>query len=231
MRFAHNLQYLRRLRPGMTQEALAERLGVSRQTVSKWETGEALPEMDKAEALCGIFFCTLDGLFREDMGVFDEAYTGIGVREAEGFRYARYAVVSREPEDDALEHMRRWAASQGIAQPDLIGWDFAHVSQEQESVFGMHGYTAAVVLPEGFTPKENSLQVRTQPAGAYAAITIRDPMRAPFTLIPGAYKALMDWMRLQGLRGAEAPDDIGCFERVYTRGGVEFMDILIALAK
>ena len=38
-----------------TQEELAEKLNVSRQTVSKWETNEALPEMDKALELCKIF--------------------------------------------------------------------------------------------------------------------------------------------------------------------------------
>lgn len=37
MSFGKNLQYLRRLSGNMTQETLAEKLGVSRQTVSKWE--------------------------------------------------------------------------------------------------------------------------------------------------------------------------------------------------
>ena len=39
MKLGTNLQYLRRLHGNMTQERLAERMGVSRQTVSKWETG------------------------------------------------------------------------------------------------------------------------------------------------------------------------------------------------
>ena len=34
-----NLQYLRKLHGNITQEKLAERMGVSRQTISKWETG------------------------------------------------------------------------------------------------------------------------------------------------------------------------------------------------
>lgn len=37
MSFRKNIQYLRKLRSDMTQENLAEKLGVSRQTVSKWE--------------------------------------------------------------------------------------------------------------------------------------------------------------------------------------------------
>ena len=39
MDFGKNLQYLRRLSKNLTQEDLAEKLNVSRQTVSKWETG------------------------------------------------------------------------------------------------------------------------------------------------------------------------------------------------
>ena len=48
MSFGKNLQYLRRLYRNLTQEGLSEKLNVSRQTVSKWETDDAMPEMDKA---------------------------------------------------------------------------------------------------------------------------------------------------------------------------------------
>ena len=64
MNFGKNLQYLRRLSENLTQEELAEKLNVSRQTVSKWETNEALLEMDKAFELCRIFNCSLDNLFK-----------------------------------------------------------------------------------------------------------------------------------------------------------------------
>ena len=64
MNFGKNLQYLHRLSKNLTQEELAEKLHVSRQTVSKWETNEALPEMDKAFELCRIFNCSLDNLFK-----------------------------------------------------------------------------------------------------------------------------------------------------------------------
>ena len=46
MSFAENLVYLRQ-HYGVTQEELAEQLGVSRQTVGKWEAGTNYPEMDK----------------------------------------------------------------------------------------------------------------------------------------------------------------------------------------
>ena len=55
MSFGKNLQYLRQLSANMTQEALAEKLNVSRQTISKWEMDAANPEMDKALELCRVF--------------------------------------------------------------------------------------------------------------------------------------------------------------------------------
>ena len=57
--------HLRRLSKNLTQEEVAEKLNVSRQTVSKWETNEALSEMEKDLELCRIFNCSLDNLFRK----------------------------------------------------------------------------------------------------------------------------------------------------------------------
>ena len=37
---------------GLTQEALGEKLGVSRQAVSKWESGQAVPDLDTVAKLC-----------------------------------------------------------------------------------------------------------------------------------------------------------------------------------
>ena len=77
MSFGQNLQLLRHMRRGMTQEELADRMGVSRQTVSKWETDLALPEMDKVMTLCDLFSCSMDQLVREDMTAFSEAYSDV----------------------------------------------------------------------------------------------------------------------------------------------------------
>ena len=59
-------QYLRAERH-MTQEQLAMLLGVSRQSVTKWEAGRAYPEMDKLMKMCQVFECTLDNLVNGDM--------------------------------------------------------------------------------------------------------------------------------------------------------------------
>lgn len=66
MTFRDNLQSLRAQR-NMTQEQLAMLLGVSRQSISKWESEKAYPEMDKLLAICDLFGCTLDDLVLGDV--------------------------------------------------------------------------------------------------------------------------------------------------------------------
>ena len=59
--FADNLMDLRKYH-AMSQEELAERIGVSRQTLSKYETGESLPDIEKCKALADVFGITVDDL-------------------------------------------------------------------------------------------------------------------------------------------------------------------------
>lgn len=58
--------YELRKNAGYSQETLAEKTGVSRQSVSKWETGESVPEIDKIVALSKIFSVTTDYLLNDD---------------------------------------------------------------------------------------------------------------------------------------------------------------------
>ena len=60
-----------RKRKGLSQEAVAERLGVSRQTVSKWETGETLPDIRQAKRLAVLYGVTLDELIDFDPDMQD----------------------------------------------------------------------------------------------------------------------------------------------------------------
>lgn len=54
---------------GISQEQLAERLGVSRQSVSKWEMGQALPQIDKVVLFCELFSVSCDDLLRENVSI------------------------------------------------------------------------------------------------------------------------------------------------------------------
>lgn len=61
MNFSNNLLRLRK-QFGLTQEELAERVGVSRQTVTKWESGESLPDISLCSDIAKIFGVNLDDL-------------------------------------------------------------------------------------------------------------------------------------------------------------------------
>lgn len=64
MTFGEKLQALRQ-KAGMSQDALAEKLNVSRQAVSRWERDETMPETDKVIALADLFGVTTDYLLRQ----------------------------------------------------------------------------------------------------------------------------------------------------------------------
>ena len=59
--FKDNLIALRKLN-GMSQDELADRIGVSRQTVSKYETGESLPDIEKCKRIAEVFSVSMDDL-------------------------------------------------------------------------------------------------------------------------------------------------------------------------
>lgn len=63
MGFSENLQILRKMK-NMSQEQLAERLDISRQAVSKWESGNGYPETDKLISICEIFNCSMDEIIK-----------------------------------------------------------------------------------------------------------------------------------------------------------------------
>lgn len=72
--FKDNLVQLRKLQQ-MTQEDIADKLGVTRQSVAKWEAGESIPDLDKCKQLAEIFGVSLDDLANYE----SEENMGIGV--------------------------------------------------------------------------------------------------------------------------------------------------------
>ncbi len=71
MEFSNRLYELRK-KKGLSQEELANRLNVTRQTISKWEVGDSTPDMEKLVAISDLFGISLDELVvgketKEDM--------------------------------------------------------------------------------------------------------------------------------------------------------------------
>ena len=232
MYFGQNLQHLRKKMAGMTQEQLAEKMEVSRQTISKWEGDEVLPDVQKLLEISDLFSVKLDALLREDLTAHAAIYSAVEIRTVAALRTARYVIISPNCEDDVQQYMRRWAEKSSYAalpkeQQKMIGWDFPFVSPEQKNRFSLRGYVAACILPEGFEPTCGGTEISAQPSADYAVISIREPFVAPFERIPTAYKLIMEYLGTNGFKENHSPKIIPCFEYEYEKDGVEYMDVFI----
>lgn len=221
MFFGSNLQFLRKIN-SMTQERLASRMGISRQTVSKWESGEASPELGKLMELCDIFGCSLDSLLREDLTARrDSDLRPVLVR---GFTMARYLVISPNARRDAEAYIRRWAEKNGLEQPRLLFWSHPWLSREQKRM-GLKGCCAACVLPEGFPGKDPDVEIVTQPDGLYAMATVRytaaEP--GPDRIVPMMLERLPE----TGLKKSAARGYLPVFRRYGETDGAAWMEIFL----
>lgn len=85
MIFKENLIKLRKQR-GLSQEELAEKIEVSRQTIYKWETGQNYPEMDRLVILSELFNCSIDDLIKTEINV-----TNVTHKDKYDKFYSKYA--------------------------------------------------------------------------------------------------------------------------------------------
>ena len=146
MSFRENLQHLRSTR-SMTQSQLAMLLGVSRQSVAKWEAEKSYPEIDKLLKICDVFECSLDELVRGDV-------TGRAANPA-------LAVPAGAPPTDVCgydQHMRRraWRVPAGVAAI-MMGFGIASLvaaavaeTRGLQGVLDLATYFAGVVLGLAF---------------------------------------------------------------------------------
>ena len=90
---------------GLSQDALAERLGVSRQSVSKWETDASVPELDKLVRLSQVFGVTLDELVK---GTADAPFGSEATNRTQTPQGAKHTPPDTAGTQDAL-HMPQTA--------------------------------------------------------------------------------------------------------------------------
>ena len=105
--FNENLSSLRR-KSGLTQEALAERLGVSRQAVARWEAGETSPDVNVLQKLCELFGVSADGILSGDSeaAAFEPSVFKLPAEAEEAF-----AAVPEEPDQKAKRRGRALAVA------------------------------------------------------------------------------------------------------------------------
>ena len=114
MSCSENLQFLRS-QAGVTQEQLAEQLDVSRQSVSKWESGQSFPEMDTLLRICDLYDVNLDTLLR---GSVEESRTADTAKyDAFMTRFARRVSLAVA---GVLAGLGLTALGEGFGLPDTM---------------------------------------------------------------------------------------------------------------
>lgn len=223
-----NLYFLRK-RSGITQEALAQKLSVSRQSVSKWESGEAIPELGKLMEIADLFGCKLDELLREDITIREAEVTLFLVK---AFQTANYVVVSADPENDARIHMDIWKKENQLSLPEengckQIGWGFPYVPEELKQRFGLRGYVAACLLPDNFQPVTAGAEIHRQSDCCYAALTIAEPNGRDARQISNAIRTILEYLRKNGIKKTAKEGFLPTFEIRYEQNGLSLADIFV----
>ena len=161
----------------------------------------------------------------------EEIYSKVQIKRVAPFKMARYVMISPNPESDVNEYMEKWAINSGLkaSNPNakMIGWDFPFVSQEQQNRFGMHGYVAAYILPEGFDTECPGVEYAENAEADYAMITIKEPFIQPFERIPNAYKIIMEYLQANNFKEKQQDNIVSCFEHEYEENGIVYMDVYI----
>lgn len=215
-----NLQYLRKCNGSMTQEKLSQRMGVSRQTVSKWESGEAYPELGNLMELCEIFGCSLDDLLRKDMTI--RPLSSVRIVNLPAFWMAQYVIISPNGEKDVIDYVDRWAVANGFyGKMPAIHWTFPYVSAEQKNRFGLRGHGAAYILPDTIPSAEGILLSRQKEA-SYAMLRVQADSPAD-----QLYPKIMEFLSENGIKKALAEGVLPCFEREYQKDGIRYKEVFV----
>lgn len=126
MTLAEKLLSLRTERE-LSQEDLAEQMGVSRQSVSKWETGQSVPDLDRIIKLADLFGVTVDGLVRE------------GERPQPPEPKVIYVERERKPERTAAQKLGVVFGGIGVGMIAIgfMGWGFLFLTGAALIILGL----------------------------------------------------------------------------------------------
>ena len=122
-----------------TQEQLAALLGVSRQSISKYESGVTYPETDKLIHLSELFGCTVDYLLKDN--------------EEEPDGYAGTAEQSDKKEAFSINFVNRWQNFECKSEKQVFGMPLWHIGKNAKGVFAIglkaQGIVAFGILSRG----------------------------------------------------------------------------------
>lgn len=137
MSFAEKI-YALRSQAGMSQASLAEKLQVSRQTVSKWELGTSYPEIEKLVAVSDLFHVTTDYLIKDQISIQDDVRMDRLV-----LKFLGYAQDMDHISKDLVSIMRDGIIDEEerVRMIDIVGTlnDVAHMIEEIKRAFHSSG--------------------------------------------------------------------------------------------
>ena len=116
-----------RKKSGWSQEELAERLGISRQSVSKWETGDSIPDIDKIIRMSELWNVSTDYLLKEDAFVQEEmpAQEAVGDQSGDVDTYREFSGSS---DQNAEQDQKTWQRRRQVSREEVA--DFLALSRE-----------------------------------------------------------------------------------------------------
>ena len=114
----------------LSQEEVAEKLNVTRQTVSKWETNQSMPDFDKVVPLCELYGITPDELFIELKGkentknnecdIYLEEEEKIKISKIIGLAALKYADLSNQISKDYIFDIDKFTSFEGKTGPYIL---------------------------------------------------------------------------------------------------------------
>ncbi len=125
--------YQERRKLGLSQEQFAEKMEISRQAVSKWESGQSMPDLDKIVAMSQIFGVTTDYLLKEEDTSYQETVTDY----CENFDST---LVSEEEE--------KLTSVQELEEEEIVSYQQTHKSAEKNIALGVFLCIFGAVLTE-----------------------------------------------------------------------------------
>ncbi len=119
----------------LSQEALAEKLGISRQAVSKWERAEASPDTDNLIALAKLYHVSLDELLKIHDEEDENLYSSDKDKEIQGEVEAEFESCSDGGDDKAGDYSGNADDKEEEAEEDVhVGFDGIHVKDKDGEV-------------------------------------------------------------------------------------------------
>ena len=163
-----NILYLRN-RDGYTQEQLAEKLSVSRQSVAKWESGNSYPELEKLLVLADIFNVSVDDLLQKNLGSREEVIKDASSEDEESACNDKPEVPENPKEDSESSPIDGLEAT--LLNP-AIDPDAQKSAYEQEmKSFALKVASGVMAILIGVTLTVFTESMIVDPVGSFATIT------------------------------------------------------------